>query len=110
VSRVRRYLASFTITPLGTVLLVVFVAALGVFAIGPSQAQAPAFVVAVLLLTGMLGSNLPQGPGGRIRSLAERRREFHPDDRAEDPAPPLAQAAEDELWRKERERYGQADR
>ncbi len=83
------------------------VAAFAVFAIGPSKAQGPALIVAVLLLMGVLGSSLPDW---RAKSLAERRREFHPDDRADDPAPPLTRAAEDELWRNERKRYKQADR
>jgi hypothetical protein len=76
VRRLREYLASFSLTPVGVVALAVLVGALGLFALGPSGVQAPALIVAVLLLVGMVGG----APVGRNRwgawrnpSLAERR-------------------------------------
>lgn len=106
--RLRRYLASFSITPVGIVVLVVIVVAIGLFAVGPSGVQAPALVVAVLLLVGVVGG----APVGRNRwgawrnpSLSERRREFDPADRRDISDSATNSRVEDELWRKERERY-----
>jgi hypothetical protein len=108
VSRLRRYLASFSITPVGVVTLVVLVVAFGLFAVGPSDVQAPALVVAVLLLVGVVGG-APVGRNSwgawRNPNLDERRREFDPVDRMDISAPATNTQAEDELWHKERERY-----
>jgi hypothetical protein len=108
VLRLRRYLASFSITPVGVVALVVLVVALGLFAVGPSGVRAPALVVAVLLLVGVVGG-VPFGGNreGALRdpSLVERPREFDPVARGDLSAPATNAQAEDELWRKERERY-----
>jgi hypothetical protein len=109
VLRLRRYLASFSITPVGIVALVVLVVALGLFAVGPSGVQAPAMVVAVILLVGVVGG-VPVGLNRGARrdpSLVERPREFDPLDRNDMSAPATNTQAEDELWRKERERYAQ---
>jgi hypothetical protein len=109
----RKYLASITITPIGFVLLGVLVVACGLFAFGPSGVQAPAMVVAVILLVGVVGG-VPFGRSGRGGrrggNLAERRREFHPIDRRDIPASATDSQAEEALRRKERERYEQAER
>jgi hypothetical protein len=110
VRRLRRYLASFSVTPLGIVALVVLVVALGLFAVGPPGVQAPALVVAVVLLVGVVGG-VPVGRNTRgawgFPGLAERSREFDPVDRNDMSAPGTNTQAEDDLWRKERERYAQ---
>jgi hypothetical protein len=112
VDRVRRYLSSVSITPFGGIILFVFAVAIGVFFFGPSSAQAPALVVAALLLAAILGAT-PFGMRGfglwRSGSLAARRSEFHPTDHSEDSYAPLTQQADEEIWRKERERYAQDD-
>jgi hypothetical protein len=110
VLRLRRYFASFSITPVGILALVVFVVALGLFAVGPSSVQLPALIVAVILMVGVLGG-VPFGRNGggawRDPGLVERRREFDPADRDDMSAPATSTQAEDDLWRKERERYAQ---
>jgi hypothetical protein len=111
VNRVRHYLASLTITPLGGVVLVVLLVAVGLFLFGPSTAQMPALIVVIVLMVGVVGG-VPLGRGGaggwRNPSLAGRRGEFNPPTRnvSDDP---LSASAEAELWRKERERYTQDD-
>jgi hypothetical protein len=106
VVRLRRYLTSITITPVGGVLLGGFVVALGFFAFGPSGAQAPAMIAAVILLIGLLGG-VPFGiAGGR----GEPRREFIPTDRRDLGASNVDSQAEEVLWRKERERREQDGR
>ncbi len=110
VLRLRRYLASFSITPVGIVALIVLVVALGLFAVGPSGVQVPALVVAVILMVGVVGGvpfGLNGGGARRDPSLVEGRREFDPVDRGGLSAPAADTQAEDELWRKERERYAQ---
>jgi hypothetical protein len=106
----RRYLASFSITPIGIVALIVLVVALGLFAVGPSDVQAPALIVAVVLLVGVVGG-VPIGMNSegawRNPSLSERRREFDPADRPDISDRATNSQVEDELWRKERERYAQ---
>jgi hypothetical protein len=110
VRRLRQYLASITITPIGAVVLGVLVVACGLFAFGPSSVQAPAMFVGAILLIGVVGG-VPFGRGGagawRKPGLAERRREFGPRDHQDIAAPAAGGQAEEELWRKERERYAQ---
>jgi hypothetical protein len=117
VDRVRRYLSSLSITPLGGVILFVLVVAVGVFLFGPSKAQMPALIVAVIVMIGVVGG-VPfghwgaggRGTGGwRNPSLDQRRREFNPrsDHVSEDP---LSATAEAEMWAKERERRAQDQR
>ena len=110
--RVRRYLSSVSITPFGGIILFVFAVAIGVFFFGPSSAQAPALVIAALLLAGILGAT-PFGMRGfglwRRGSLAERRSEFH-SARRDVSNTPLTSSEEAELWRKERERRAQDNR
>jgi hypothetical protein len=112
VQRLRRYLASFTVTPVGVVVLVVLVVALGLFAFGPSTVQAPSMIVGVILLIGVAGG-APVGRGGRgawrNENLAERRRGFGASRRSI-AATATDQQTEEELWRKERERRAQDGR
>jgi hypothetical protein len=109
----RQYLASITITPVGIVLLVVLVVAFGLFAFGPSGAQTPAMIVGVILPIGLVGG-VPFGRWGsgawRAPSLSERRAEFHPTDPPDITATAADRQAEEEAWRKERERYAQDER
>jgi hypothetical protein len=106
----RKYLASITITPIGIVVLGPLVVAFGLFAFGPSAVQAPAMIACVILLIGVVGG-APIGRGAwRNESLAERRRGFAPTDRRGIAAAAADQQAEEELWRKERERYAQGER
>jgi len=106
VGRARRYLSSVSITPLGGVILFVLAVAVGVFLFGPSKAQMPALIVAVIVMIGVVGG-VPFGHWGagawRNPSLDQRRQEFNPRTKyvTEDP---LSASAEAELWRKERER------
>jgi hypothetical protein len=108
--RLREYLSSFSLTPVGVVALVVLLLALGLVAIGPSGVQMPALIVAVILLVGVVGG-VPFGGnrGGAWRDprLIGSPREFDPVARENSPAPATNTQAEDELWRKERERYAQ---
>lgn len=75
-----------------------FVVSLGLFAVGPSGAQAPAMIAVILLIT--LLSGVPLRFGG----LGEPRREFIPTDRRDLGASNIDSQAEEALWRKERER------
>ncbi len=95
-------MGSITITPVGGVLLGVLVIALGLFAFGPSAAQMPAMVVAVLLLAGLVGG-VPFGRAVFGGNFAEHR-EFIPTDRRDIGASNIDSQAEEALWRKERER------
>jgi hypothetical protein len=118
VRQLRRYLASFSITPVGLVALGVLVVALGLFAFGPSGAQAPAMIVAVILLIGVVGG-VPFGWGARgggwgvggsawrSGSSAQRRREVGPTGPRDVAVTAADREAEEALWRKERERYAQ---
>lgn len=110
VRQLREYLASFSLTPVGVVALIVLVVALGLFAVGPKGVQMPALVIAVILTVGVVGGvpfGLNRAGARRDPSLAERRQEFDPVDRMDMSAPAANIQAEDELWRKERERYAQ---
>jgi hypothetical protein len=121
----RRYLASITITPIGIVVLGVLVVSLGLFAFGPSGVQAPAMIVSVILLIGVVGGvpfrgvvgGVPFGLGGRgsragwrAGSLDERRAEFRPAEPRDVAATAADRQAEEEAWRKEQERYAQDER
>lgn len=104
----RRYLASFSITPVGFVALGVLLVALGLFAFGPSGVQAPAMIVAVILLIGVVGG-APIGWGRlgawRSGSIAQRRREVGPTGPRDVAVTAADREVEEALWRKERERY-----
>jgi uncharacterized membrane protein len=112
VDRVRRYLSSVSITPLGGVILFVLVVAVGVFLLGPTKAQMPALIVAVIVMIGVVGG-VPFGHWGagawRNPSLDQRRQEFNPRTEyvSEDP---LSASAEAEMWAKERERRARDQR
>jgi hypothetical protein len=113
VRRLRQHLASITITPVRIVVLGVLVLSLGLFAFDPSGVQAPAMIVGVILLIGVVGG-VPSGCSGRggwrAGSLAERRAGFHPIDRRDIAATAADRQAEEELWHEERERYAQDER
>jgi hypothetical protein len=113
VQRLRKYLASITITPIGIVVLVVLAVAIGFFAFGPPNTQMPAMIVGVIVLIGVVGGvpfGFHESGGWRNESLAERRREFGPTDRPTITTTAADRQAEEELWRKERERYAQDQR
>jgi hypothetical protein len=100
VARLRHYLASFTITPVGIVLFGVLIVALGLFVFGPPGTQAPALVVGVILLVGLVGG-VPFGIAG---SRGEPQRAFIATDRRGLDASTTDPTTEEALWRKERER------
>jgi hypothetical protein len=113
VHRLRGYLTSIALTPLGIVVLTLLVVASALFALGPSEVQAPAMVVGVILLIGVVGG-VPFGAWGaggwRGANLDERRASFHATQPQEILATQADRQAEEELWRKERERYAQDKR
>jgi hypothetical protein len=113
VRQLRRYLSSISITPVGFVALGVLVVALCLFAFGPSRVQAPAMIVAVILLIGVVGG-APVGWGRRgawrSGSMAQRRHEFGPAGRPDIAASAADRETEEALWHKERERYAQDER
>ncbi len=107
--RLRQYLASFVITPITIIVLAMLVVAVGLVAFGPSAVQAPAPIVGLILLAGIVGG-VPIGQGGarggwRNPSLADRRGEVCAANRHDIVAATAAdEQTELELWRKERER------
>jgi hypothetical protein len=106
--RLRRYLGSFSITPVGTVLLVAFALSCLLGLLDPSSVRAPALTAAGVIALIMLGG-LSGGVRGRsTKGFAERRAEFGPAHRDASDAP-LDRQAEEALWRKERERYRQTN-
>jgi len=105
VVNLKRWLGSFTITPIGVGLLAMLGVAAAIALLGPRVAQAPALVVAVLVALLLLAGGLSGGRGGlSTKSLEDRRAEFGPrpsDSPNNNPESP----AEAELWRHERERH-----
>jgi hypothetical protein len=110
----RQLTASFRVTPLGWIVVLLFPIALAVFLLGPRSVQAPALVVAALVLLFVVGgtfsgARIRWGGGGSppteaVRSAAA---EFRP--RAG--AGPIEQEADDpDAWRKERERRERHER
>ncbi len=119
--RLRQSLASYTITPVGIILLAVLAVAIGLFAFGPSDTQALAMIVGVILILGTVGGLRPGVGGGGSRmgwGLTAGRLDRGPIERPAEPHPPDPEVisatvdpqAEAELWRKERERYAQEQR
>jgi hypothetical protein len=105
VDNLKRWLGSFTVAPIGVVLLTTLGVAAAIALLGPSVAQAPALVVAVVIALFLLAGGLSGGRGGRTtKSLEDRRAEFgarprrSTSERVESPA-------EAEIWQRERERY-----
>ena len=91
-------------------MIAVLLTALGLFAFGPSDLQAPALIVGLILLVGMVGGVPLAGAGGWRNVSRGRRAVFHPIETQEIAASAADRQAEDELWRKERERYAQDER
>lgn len=107
--RLQGRLRSYRITPIGWFSLIAIPVALVVAGLGPTSAQAPAFIIAVLaaLLT---VAGIASGSRGRWgKSLAERRAEFGPIDRAA-PDALTTQDPDADAWRRERERRAEHDR
>jgi len=112
VQRLRRHLASFTVTPIGAIVLAVLGIAFGLFAFGPSQVQAPAMIVGVILLVGVVGG-VPLGFNRfswRGANLDRPRVGYSPIETREINAAAADRQAEEELWHKERERRAQDGR
>jgi hypothetical protein len=106
--RLRRYLGSFSITPVGVVVLVALALGCCLSVLGPSSFRAPALTASVLLALITVGGLFGGVRGRSARGLAERRAEFHPTHRDASDAP-LDRQAEEALWRRERERYRQTN-
>ncbi len=100
---------SVRITPVGRILLAVCAVGLILAGVGPSRVQMPGFVVAALIGLVLLGGFSGGTLGRSTKGLADRRAEFGagPSRHSEIG---LTDAAEDELWRQERERRLQDDR
>jgi hypothetical protein len=104
VIRLKKWIRSYSITPLGWVMLVVGIAALVLAGLGPASVQVLAFIVAAGIAVLLIAGGLSGGAHGRsTKSLQDRRAEFGARPfRPEDEGPG---AAEDEqLWQRERER------
>ncbi len=106
--RVRERLRSYSLTPVGRLLLLLLIASIVVIAVGPHHDQKPAFVVLVLAALAIV---VPFGGMGRRadlgRPLAQRREEFHPIDRQV--REEESSAEQDRLWAAERERHLSGD-
>jgi ABC-type transport system involved in cytochrome bd biosynthesis fused ATPase/permease subunit len=95
---------SYTITPVGVLLLIILAGALVLAGVGPASVQAPAFVVGILILLFLVAGSLSGGRMGRsTKSLQDRRAEYGAKQRdvtggADAPADDSA------LWQRERER------
>jgi ABC-type transport system involved in cytochrome bd biosynthesis fused ATPase/permease subunit len=103
--RFKLWLRTYTITPVGVLVLVVLAAAALLSVFGPTSTQAPALAVGIIILAAIVtggGVSARRGVSER-KSLEQRRAEFRPRTRGShgDEEDPLAEA---ELWRKERER------
>ena len=95
---------SVRVTPLGWALIALAVAGLALATLGPSSVQPWAFVGAAIAVALMLGGwNARSGRWG-AKSLAERREEFHPENRGAETDDPAAAADVDALWQRERAR------
>ena len=92
------------ITPVGIVVIGILLAAVLVALFGPGPAQAPAFVVTVVVMAVVLGGSGYGGRGGQ-KSSQELKEEFgaRPPRVDDDRADPQLEAR---AWQKERERYG----
>jgi hypothetical protein len=95
---------SYTITPVGVLLLIILVGALILAGVGPASTQAPAFVVGILILLFLVAGSLSGGVMGRsTKTLLDRRAEYGAKrrDATGGPAEPADDSA---LWQRERER------
>jgi hypothetical protein len=104
VVNLKRWLGSFTITPISVVLLTTLGVAAAMALLGPSVAQAPALVVAVLVALLLLAAGLSGGSGGRsTKSLEDRRAEFGARARRST-SETVESPTEAQIWQGERER------
>lgn len=107
-------LRSYRITRVGWFVLIAIPAALVIAGLGPTSAQAPALVIAVLAAL-LAVANAAGGSRGRWDKslaerrvdLAERRDEFRPMDRD---APDEVTTPDADAWRRERERRAERGR
>jgi hypothetical protein len=103
VRRLKLSVGSISLTPLGALVLVVLLSSIATALAGPKPAQTPAFILAVLILL-LAAGGLSGGRHGRsTKSLADRRAEFGARSRS-DPNDATADEADEQLWRRERER------
>ena len=105
--RIRRSLTNYRITPIGWVFIVVTVAALGAGFFGPHALRIPGLVIGFVGLAMMVAENAGMGRSVALRT--ERRGRFaDPTNRQSgEPKPlgePAAVEADEEAWRRERER------
>lgn len=103
-TRLKKWISSYSITPLGWVILIVGIVALVLTGLGPASAQVPAFIVAAGVGVLLIAGGLSGGAYGRsTKTLQDRRAEFGP--RPIRPEDEIAAPAEGEqLWQRERER------
>ena len=98
---------SFHITPLGWVVLLLLPIALIAFLVGPGSVQAPALVVALLVLLFVCANTFSARQSLNLNAVRDATAEFHP--RAG--GGPIEQEVDDpDAWRKERERREQHER
>jgi hypothetical protein len=102
-------LRSYRITPVGWLILITIPAGLVMAGLGPTSAQASAFVIAALAALLAVADILGGSRGRWGKSLAERRAEFGPIDRdASDEV--IAPDSDADAWRRERERRAERGR
>lgn len=107
--RLNDRLRSYRITPVGWFILIGIPAALAVASLGPTSAQAPALILAVLAAL-IAVANTAGGSRGRWdKSLAERRAAFRPIDR-DAPDEVIAPDSDADAWHRERERRAERGR
>lgn len=94
-----RRLGSIHVTGLGWVVLLLIPASLAVFVFGPSGAQAPALIVAALLLLAVVGGGFSRRSG--LTGVERAASEFPSKRRSE---PIETEAYDPGAWQRERER------
>ncbi len=114
--RLNDRLHSYRITPVGWFILIAIPAALLVASLGPTSAQAPALVFAVLAallavanVAGNSRGRWDKSLAERRADLAERRAEFRPVDR-DAPNEANTQDSDADAWRRERLRRAERGR
>jgi hypothetical protein len=104
VERLKRIVGSYSVTPVGVVVLVMLVAAVVLAALGSKSLQVPALIVALLSAALIAAGGFPGGTRGRAGGFAARRAEFRPRNRRIANTTSQTDADNAELWRRERER------